>query len=57
MVNCRDVLAPRRRDGEALEVERRTRRLSSVKSTATPASTLPTVRETSIACVGRIVKV
>ena len=32
----------------------RTRRLSSVRSTATPASTLPTVRETSMAriCVG-----
>lgn len=27
---------------------RRTRRLSSVRSTVTPASTLPTVRETSI---------
>jgi hypothetical protein len=28
----------------------RTRRLSSVKRTATPASTLPTVSDTSIAC-------
>lgn len=30
-------------------IEELTRRLSSVRSTATPASTLPTVRETSIA--------
>lgn len=38
-----------RREGQAIGRAARTRRLSSVRSTATPASTLPTVRETSMA--------
>jgi hypothetical protein len=46
---CRDQLAQVEPAGGIGAVEARTRRLSSVRRTATPASTLPTVSETSMA--------